>query len=95
MFYPWMRIFMAWMRLAMERVLFKPNLFSRAILLQLEATASEGVVRLLSDNIRQTSLVDAENTIDVTITRAGAFFDPRYDKSIMIQKETNSNVNHY
>jgi len=61
-------------------VLFKPNLLSCSIILSLEAAIADGVVRLLSDNIRQTSLVDAENTIDVTITRAGTFYDPRYDK---------------
>ena len=58
----------------------KRSLLTSAIILSLEAAASDGAYRLLSDDIRNPSLVDAGNTIDVTITRAGTFFDPRYDR---------------
>lgn len=56
----------------------KRSLLTSSIILALEAAAPNGVVRLLSDDIRNPSAVDAGKTITVTITRAGNFTDPRY-----------------
>lgn len=57
---------------------FKRTLLASSMILSLDAASLDGAYRLLSDNIKNLSLVDAENTIDVTITRAGTFTDPRY-----------------
>jgi len=73
----------------------KPSLLTSAIILSLDAASVSGAYRLLSDDIKSHSLVDAENTVDVTITRAGTFFDPRYDRFTLSVEMFENMINNF
>jgi len=62
--------------------------------LVLEAGPS-GAYRLLSDDIRNPSLVDAGKNVTVTITRAGTFTDPRYGEFSLTLEMFNTMIENF